>query len=218
MAPTSSPEARALAKQIIAANADGNSESWTEAIAIRRGRNMLCAVAVSPAPSRFATAPMPRSGSTEPRPQAVSLIWTRPQPSTDQSWRSRTQRASARSDAFAIPMGKCGIKFGSTDDPQVRAMFVRQVGDCPAGRLVAWDKASGRAIEPHLPVSIGLIEDPVEGCSGPIWLRGGIPVVSADGFDIRGAQPRNPVPLWGVTQSHFATVLTRRSSFKRRRA
>ena len=28
----------------------------------------------------------------------------------------------------------------------------------------------------------GLVEDPQKKCSGPIWLRGGIPVVSADGF------------------------------------
>ena len=29
---------------------------------------------------------------------------------------------------------------------------------------------------------IGLIEDPVEDCSGPIWLRGGISLTSADGY------------------------------------
>jgi hypothetical protein len=60
-------------------------------------------------------------------------------------------------------------------------MFLRQVHYCPAGRLVAVDKASGKMIEENLPVSIGLIEDPVEDCSGPIWLRGGISLTSADG-------------------------------------
>jgi hypothetical protein len=43
------------------------------------------------------------------------------------------------------------------------------------------DKAAGRAIEQHSPLAIGLIEDPVEDCSGPIWLRGGVVMTSADG-------------------------------------
>jgi Iron-binding zinc finger CDGSH type len=63
----------------------------------------------------------------------------------------------------------------------VRAMFLSQVHNCPAGRLLAFDKAAGRTIEQHSPLAIGLIEDPVEDCSGPIWLRGGVVLTSADG-------------------------------------
>jgi len=88
--------------------------------------------------------------------------------------------ASAR---FCDPNGKVWTQVAHTDDPAVKAMFVRQVNDCPSGRLVAWDKATGSPVEHRLPVSIGLIEDPAEHCSGPIWLRGGIAVVSADGFE-----------------------------------
>jgi hypothetical protein len=58
---------------------------------------------------------------------------------------------------------------------------MQQVDDCPSGRLVAWHKEAATPIERLLPLSIGLIEDPVEGCSGPLWLRGGIPLISADG-------------------------------------
>jgi len=47
---------------------------------------------------------------------------------------------------------------------------------------VAWDKSIEKAFEPELPVSIGLIEDPAQGCSGPLWVRGGIQIESADGF------------------------------------
>lgn len=61
-------------------------------------------------------------------------------------------------------------------------MFIRQVGDCPSGRLIPWDKHTGRPVEPQFSVSIGLIEDPQQQCSGPIWLRGGIAVISSDGF------------------------------------
>jgi hypothetical protein len=67
---------------------------------------------------------------------------------------------------FCDPHGKVWNQVGHTDDPHVRAMFIRQAGNCPAGRLVAWDKATRRALEPHLPVSIGLVEDPRKAAAG----------------------------------------------------
>jgi hypothetical protein len=93
---------------------------------------------------------------------------------------------------FCDPNGQVWSQVARTDDPRVQAMFVRQVNDCPAGRLVAWDKASGRPIENPLPVSIGVVEDPEQQCGGPLWLRGGIPVVAADGFEY---EVRNRVTL-----------------------
>ncbi len=83
---------------------------------------------------------------------------------------------------FCDPNGQVWSQVEHTDDTKVRSNFVRQVNDCPSGRLVAWDRASGKPLEHPLPVSIGIIEDPVEEVSGPLWLRGGIPLVSADGF------------------------------------
>jgi CDGSH-type Zn-finger protein len=53
--------------------------------------------------------------------------------------------------------------------------------NCPSGRLVAHDK-TGKAIEPVFEKSIGLIEDPQAPAGGPIWVRGGIPIESCDGF------------------------------------
>ena len=79
-----------------------------------------------------------------------------------------------------------------TDEPGVRDDFLRQVANCPAGRLVAWDNGAERPAEPELAKSIGLVEDPQQNCSGPIWLRGGIPVVSDDGF---AYEVRNRVAL-----------------------
>jgi hypothetical protein len=93
---------------------------------------------------------------------------------------------------FCDPNGKVWNEVTRTDDPKIRATFIRQVENCPAGRLVAWDKTMGKAVEPNLPISIGLIEDPQEQCSGPIWLRGGIVVISADGF---AYEVRNRVTL-----------------------
>ncbi len=69
---------------------------------------------------------------------------------------------------FCDPNGKVWAQVARTDDPKIRATFLRQVNDCPSGRLVASDKATRKPVERKLPVSIGLIEDPQEKCSGPI--------------------------------------------------
>ncbi len=63
----------------------------------------------------------------------------------------------------------------------------REVSNCPSGRLVIFDKKSKKVHEPHLEPSIGIIEDPGFEVSGPIWVRGGIRIESADGnsYEIR---------------------------------
>jgi CDGSH-type Zn-finger protein len=66
-------------------------------------------------------------------------------------------------------------------DPDTRRIVLEEAGDCPSGRLMVWDKKTKKTIEPEFEKSIGLIEDPAVGVSGPIWVRGGIPVESADG-------------------------------------
>lgn len=93
---------------------------------------------------------------------------------------------------FCDPHGQVWNQVDATDKPDVRAQFIRQVGNCPAGRLVAWDRRTGKPVEPELPLSIGLVEDPGQGCSGPLWLRGGVAVVAADGQDY---ELRNRVTL-----------------------
>jgi CDGSH-type Zn-finger protein len=93
---------------------------------------------------------------------------------------------------FCDPHGGVWNQVKMSDDPEIRAVFLQEVWDCPAGRLVAWDKQTGRAIEPHFEPSIVLIEDPKMKCSGPIWVRGGIPVIGADGFPY---ETRNRVTL-----------------------
>jgi CDGSH-type Zn-finger protein len=83
---------------------------------------------------------------------------------------------------FCDPNGQVWNQVERTGEPQVRGNFVRQVNDCPSGRLVAWERASGEPVEQALPVSIGVIEDPPQHVSGPLWLRGAIALISADGF------------------------------------
>ena len=89
---------------------------------------------------------------------------------------------------FCDPHGQVWNQINKVDNPKVREQFLHQVGQCPSGRLVAWDRKTEQPIEPKLPVSIGLIEDPAQECSGPIWVRGGVQIESeADGhkYEVR---------------------------------
>jgi hypothetical protein len=83
---------------------------------------------------------------------------------------------------FCDPKGQVWNLVHRTDDAAARKDFVQEAGDCPAGRLVAWDNATGKPVEPKFDPSAALVEDPEKKCSGPIWLRGGVQVVGADGF------------------------------------
>ncbi|MFA5295408.1 MAG: CDGSH iron-sulfur domain-containing protein [Methanoregulaceae archaeon] len=58
---------------------------------------------------------------------------------------------------------------------------IEEACNCPSGRLVVYDNVTGEAIEPEFEKSIVVIEYPARGEHGPLWIRGGIPVISADG-------------------------------------
>ncbi|HVR87622.1 MAG TPA: CDGSH iron-sulfur domain-containing protein [Planctomycetota bacterium] len=82
---------------------------------------------------------------------------------------------------FCDPAGKIWGLMDQTADADARALAIREAQHCPAGRLVVSDKKTGKKIEADLPPSIGIVEDPALKCSGPLWVRGGIPIVSEDG-------------------------------------
>ena len=81
---------------------------------------------------------------------------------------------------FCDPKGRTWNLVRQTDDPEARRLVEYQSGHCPGGRLVAADRETGKTLEPEFEPSLGLIEDTASGVSGPIWVRGGVPVVSAD--------------------------------------
>jgi CDGSH-type Zn-finger protein len=83
---------------------------------------------------------------------------------------------------FCDPKGRVWNLVKRTDDSTVRQDFVQEACDCPSGRLVAWDNATGKPVETKYNPAIALTEDPSKHCSGPIWLRGGVQVIGADGF------------------------------------
>lgn len=67
---------------------------------------------------------------------------------------------------------------------------IKEACNCPAGRLMMYDKKTGKAIEPNLEPSISVLEDPEIGVSGPLWVKGGIKVLSSDGkeYEARNRQ------------------------------
>ncbi len=88
---------------------------------------------------------------------------------------------------FCDPAGKIWSLIEQTQNPEARELVIREANHCPAGRLVVHDKKTGKEIEHKLPASIGIIEDPALGCSGPLWIRGGVRIESHDGkpYEVR---------------------------------
>lgn len=93
---------------------------------------------------------------------------------------------------FCDAYGQVWNLVEKTDDAEARDLVTHEAGSCPSGRLVAWNKQTKQAIEPALEASLGLVEDPHLGVSGPIWVRGGILIESEDGT---GYEVRNRVTL-----------------------
>jgi hypothetical protein len=93
---------------------------------------------------------------------------------------------------FCDPGGKIWGLIRQTDDPEARALAIREANHCPAGRLVVYDNATHKPIEDQLAPEIGVVEDPALPCSGPLWVQGGIHIESADG---KRFEPRNRVAL-----------------------
>lgn len=73
--------------------------------------------------------------------------------------------------------------------PEADELCIREAAHCCAGRLMVETK-DGQPVEPQLEKSIGVVEDPQLGCSGPLWVRGGIRVESAGGrsYEVRNRQ------------------------------
>jgi CDGSH-type Zn-finger protein len=73
--------------------------------------------------------------------------------------------------------------------PEADRKAIEESNLCPAGRFIMLDRA-GRVIEDKLPPEISVIEDTKLGISGPLWIKGGIVVESADGgaYEVRMKQ------------------------------
>lgn len=65
-------------------------------------------------------------------------------------------------------------------DPHLAKEAVIASTECPTGRLTHYDK-EGNPIEPELEPQITLLQDPQRCVSGPLFVKGGIPLESEDG-------------------------------------
>ena len=82
--------------------------------------------------------------------------------------------------------------IGGSGSEKAKGTALEMAANCHSGRLVVWDRKTGKPIEPLFEKSIGLVEGPAEGMLGPLWVRGGIPIIAADGFPY---EVRNRVTL-----------------------
>lgn len=75
-------------------------------------------------------------------------------------------------------------------DEESDELAIREAFHCPAGRLMMYNNLSGERLEPELDQEIGALEDPVLGCSGPLYVKGGIRIQSRSGksYQIRNRQ------------------------------
>ncbi len=68
-----------------------------------------------------------------------------------------------------------------SDDPRLKAETIVAAVKCPTGRLAVYER-DGTPIEPDFSPAIEILQDLTNGVSGPIFVKGGIPIESADGF------------------------------------
>jgi CDGSH-type Zn-finger protein len=175
-----------LARQTIATNAEGESVGWVEGETIAtKDRYALC-----------------RCGHSATKPFCDGSHKTRGFDGTETASRAPYREQARELDGPAVVLTDAQplCAFGRFCDAkgkiwnvarrpgdEARAIVEDEAGNCPAGRLVAWDRTTRQALEPALPPSIGVVHDPAQGVGGPIWVRGGIPVTAADGtpYEVR---------------------------------
>lgn len=170
-----------LRLETIGVNAAGESTEWVEGNAFPTSVQYALCRWESRTRNRSATARMPRSISTAPKLPVEKPVTEQAQVLEGPSMQLADAEVLCAFARFCDPHGQVWNEVKDTDDPKVRVQFLQQVANCPSGRLIAVDKHDGESIEPKLPHSIGLIEDPAQKCSGPLWVRGGIALVGADG-------------------------------------
>ncbi|HEY0196675.1 MAG TPA: CDGSH iron-sulfur domain-containing protein [Methanobacterium sp.] len=93
---------------------------------------------------------------------------------------------------FCLRSGGIRKLIENSGDPEARQTAIEEAMICPSGRLVLWDKKTGKPFEKEFEPSIVLVHDEQKKCEGPLWVRGKIPIESSDGTEY---EKRNRVTL-----------------------
>jgi len=78
--------------------------------------------------------------------------------------------------AFCDRHGSVWREIKNSADPEVRGRLEREIANCPSGRLQYAVEGSSTPVEKHYDPTIATIPD------GPLWVLGGVPVETTDGF------------------------------------
>jgi CDGSH-type Zn-finger protein len=88
---------------------------------------------------------------------------------------------------FCMAKGSVWELIEHSEEKEAYDLSIRETFHCPSGRLKIKEKGKDVFLEPHLAPSLSLIEDPQKECSGPLWVKGGIPMEDCEcnPFEIR---------------------------------
>ena len=69
------------------------------------------------------------------------------------------------------------------DNDELKENAIAAAWECPTGRLTSYDRRTEQPYEQDWEPSIVILEDVQERSSGPLFVRGGIPLIGADGVE-----------------------------------
>src|ERR1700723_3703310 len=132
-----------LARQTIVADVEGGSESWAEGEAVEHRRSYaLCRCGASQT-KPFCDGSHQKIGFDGQETASREPYLDQAQMLDGPALQLSAAEGLCAFGRFCDPHGQVWNQVAATDDPQVRAQFLRQVGECPAGRLASGDKATG---------------------------------------------------------------------------